>query len=483
MTGRRPTGLLAALLLGGCISPVVLSETGTLEGVPYSLPMTMIEVSLEVKEEGAGKPAPPAPVASAETLKTERTETTEKKVTEAGKEVTDKTTLKTDLTRTRQDGGGAADGPWAVVLKVTLRRVPDPGARYVLRHDDADFHSETLQIGVTEEGFLSLVSSESTDRTPEVAKVVVGTAANVVTFQAIQSQLSTGKGGAGVRDLLTMNRVLPEDMEFRIAEADGALREGARASLASIRGNHAMATEARAAASDSGWEMPVLAGGYLVRVRAVPCEGAAPGIPLGRSPEDPVGGGGVRARAPEAYTVTASLVYRFRQRVLLAEPCTTCRSCRAGLLCHRAEEIAGEAVLSEVTVPALLPDFSPTYTLRLDRVPFVTAKYGVEFKGGTLSKATVDRPSPALGIATLPFDITSGLLDLPTKILQLKFDIASKEAALLAKERELAATPSADAVERDRLMAEKARIQAELDLLKARKDLEDFKAKNPGLDE
>lgn len=83
-----------------------------------------------------------------------------------------------------------------------------------------------------------------------------------------------------------------------------------------------------------------------------------------------------------------------------------------------------------------LPNGGPLAYVPMTAGPFVKTERNVTFSNGMLLSNKETRPSGVLAFTRIPLDILEALIALPTEILQLKFDISSKESALLQKELE-----------------------------------------------
>lgn len=77
-----------------------------------------------------------------------------------------------------------------------------------------------------------------------------------------------------------------------------------------------------------------------------------------------------------------------------------------------------------------LPNHSPTFVMMLERWAFVRTTHEVKLQAGMVTSVTTDRPSSALAVAALPFDIAKGAVSAASELIQLKVDLSGKEKAL-----------------------------------------------------
>lgn len=80
-----------------------------------------------------------------------------------------------------------------------------------------------------------------------------------------------------------------------------------------------------------------------------------------------------------------------------------------------------------------LPDESPVISIDISRAMFVENDAKLTFDHGVLTDVSIKKPSSTLKAATLPFNVLSEIIKLPTEILQLKFDYSSDSEKLYSK--------------------------------------------------
>ncbi|MCK6431574.1 MAG: hypothetical protein HUU30_14040 [Burkholderiaceae bacterium] len=77
-----------------------------------------------------------------------------------------------------------------------------------------------------------------------------------------------------------------------------------------------------------------------------------------------------------------------------------------------------------------LPNRSPTFVMPLERWAFVRTTHEVVLQGGVFQKVSTERPSSALAVAAVPFDIAKGAVTAAAEIIALKVDLSGKEKSL-----------------------------------------------------
>lgn len=109
-----------------------------------------------------------------------------------------------------------------------------------------------------------------------------------------------------------------------------------------------------------------------------------------------------------------------------------------------------------------LPNEAPVMLLDFERVAFGKYTHVVDFENGILKQMTFGVPSSALGFMTIPIEVAKTIANIPGEILQLKFNVISKEKDLLDKQAEL-------------INSQKKRLEAEEALRKYIEDLQKVK--------
>lgn len=85
----------------------------------------------------------------------------------------------------------------------------------------------------------------------------------------------------------------------------------------------------------------------------------------------------------------------------------------------------------------LVPDEGVLVKVPVTKATFGTSKNTLTLVSGVLSEYKTEHPSSALELVKVPLDISESLLELPTKILQLKLDYTNKQKELTASEKAL----------------------------------------------
>lgn len=130
-----------------------------------------------------------------------------------------------------------------------------------------------------------------------------------------------------------------------------------------------------------------------------------------------------------------------------ASPASVTLSTRGGLLYRRNMTYVIE--ISEVTkigctlkssppISAFtieFPQSSPAEILPFTSGAFVKTEYDVEFVNGMLTSMNAKRPSEALGIASIPFDILKALVQIPAELIKFRVDYSTQDVALVQQQR------------------------------------------------
>lgn len=115
-----------------------------------------------------------------------------------------------------------------------------------------------------------------------------------------------------------------------------------------------------------------------------------------------------------------------------------------------------EVATSKKSATFILPNKGPVSTISFEAGFFVQTKFDIGFDEGMLTKLEVTKPSEIHALIQLPLAIVKDIIAVPTELLQLKFNYASKDTELLN--------------------AQKANIEAQRNLERA---LEEFRANKP----
>lgn len=94
-----------------------------------------------------------------------------------------------------------------------------------------------------------------------------------------------------------------------------------------------------------------------------------------------------------------------------------------------------------VTLPAgsfllALPNDAPPELLPMHSSPFVTTRYDVGFDQGLLVSVDSNRPSEALRIASLPWDVAQATMDVLTSLIRFRVDYTKSDVDLLNQQIE-----------------------------------------------
>jgi hypothetical protein len=99
----------------------------------------------------------------------------------------------------------------------------------------------------------------------------------------------------------------------------------------------------------------------------------------------------------------------------------------------------------------VVPDSRTRLLLPMDGAMFTKSSIKHVFKDGLLTEVSIDRPSTALAIVSLPIDILKALISIPAEIVKLRVDYSTQQTAEVTQQTKL--------------------LEAQLALLKAEADL------------
>lgn len=126
-----------------------------------------------------------------------------------------------------------------------------------------------------------------------------------------------------------------------------------------------------------------------------------------------------------------------------------------------------------------LPNASPPELLKIKGSLFASREFGAEFTDGLLVANKEVKPSEALAVVALPYDITKALISVPAEIIQLKVDYSSKAQSLVDAQIKYQDTLKAisDKQKSPSAFEEQTKaLEQEKSLLQLQKDIADLKA-------
>lgn len=126
-----------------------------------------------------------------------------------------------------------------------------------------------------------------------------------------------------------------------------------------------------------------------------------------------------------------------------------------------------------------LPNASPPELLKIKGSLFASREFGAEFTDGLLVANKEVKPSEALAVVALPYDITKALISVPAEIIQLKVNYSSKAQSLVDAQIKYQDTLKAisDKQKSPSAFEEQTKaLEQEKSLLQLQKDIADLKA-------
>ncbi len=113
----------------------------------------------------------------------------------------------------------------------------------------------------------------------------------------------------------------------------------------------------------------------------------------------------------------------------------------AGKICYPALvaktlSLSGPVGTKEQRV-VVVPDPRQLFEVDFKRAAAVQKTVTAEFSDGILSKVVLNKPSEALSITSIPIDILTEIISIPSELVQLKIDTSGKEKDLVNAQKEL----------------------------------------------
>ena len=281
----------------------------------------------------------------------------------------------------------ANQNKWQETATLTVLPIaPDPTARYVsdLIHDDT--RDDTLNISVVN-GLLTSTTLTSTDQTPNI---IVTLADTVITLVAMA-------GGVPVPAASRTAPLLPPtDCEYSIAEVFDPLNKEQVDNI-----NMSLKTVgARVEVGDSALVDP------------------------SQQPVPPNQG------TSSKETNLPGLVYRVATPVALQissdpTPNLPLPTKDTPVQCELASPITAQSIT------AVVPDTRSRYVVSSTAGPFTTTNLTFGFSSGLLTNYSVQRPSEVAAIAGIPLRIANDIMQIPTQLLQARFNFDTQATALV----------------------------------------------------
>ena len=461
-------GVIGAVAATACGSPVlsygVAEDAAEVEGVPYFLPEARLELSLSCLRDDKGQPK-------------------------------------------------------ELAISIAPRLVPDRATGFRLLPDRSAWASQK-QTFRTDQGLLTYVSTEDDATAVTVATQLLSAASNLIAFGASGglTQASAFDAGAGppseppppTNDEIleafgsvapgTHSWVFRPEVGLDVSPAGTAARLQVLATTSTASGGHAQDT-----AIDSA----------MMAARAVPFAGVYARIlePRAVEVELQLSKAGLCARRAERLQAMEAAEQKLSSEITadetklatlppgkekddLAESIRKRKEQKAKAIAERtalAGRIGDEAVnlvwagktpgstpvtgsfpVGHRTSTVLVPDETRLVKVPLQRAAVGKTKTDVTLVSGVVAEFHSEYPSTALEIVKIPVQVADSLLELPTKILQLKIDTTTKQKELLQAQKDIAdlkaasqSQPPAPTPEAQ----EKARLAMELELLKLRTEI------------
>ncbi len=452
----------------GCTGPILTSTSSVFstEGIPYSLPKTVVEATITIALApdggGSGKSAsgknktdepqksparPPATTAAAsgalpapavtnpnasvstmgggddeeEEASLDDGNDAEQKTPNKELEVEEESLEEGTNKPLEEMLGNGTESPKLPDVSVTLRlktiTVADPEERYVVKYNTDPHQSDDLDVAMSSIGLLKTVKAHSKD---ELLNALLEGAQEAAKATALF--LANQAGGGAVT-------AMTGDRAKKIRDA--------KRRLMSVLGTHVVHWDLprdpkhlvgkayRPFPADPSWVL------HLSAVPVARCKAPVGGcacVPSGRRGRN-VRAGGVYVKATDPYVLHARFAWKPYDDL------------KGAALMPTIDEIQdAPEKFNQTSTEALvhLPDYSPRFMIPLDRVRFVETKHDLTFDAnGRLTRVTATRPSEFKAVAKKPFEIAKEIVSIPAQILQFRINYTTGEAKLKEQQDKL----------------------------------------------
>lgn len=258
--------------------------------------------------------------------------------------------------------------------------VPDRRYNLCLDYLNSPTSDDMLVVRRTPGDLLEYVTSDVTDRTPQIAQKLIVAASN---FAIAAMREGAGKGGRVERLDLAFD---PFDRK-EMAAAKTALRHFGFCLY--IEGH----SFSRATKNVEGWcdakDLP-------------PYDD--PALDIAEQPLDP-------------YAASSNILYRANQSFRV-------------VIMRREDPGAGRWALY-VAKNLEMPNLSPIFGVGVERALFANRKTTLTFDSGVLTGVSIDKKSELLGFVSIPLVLAQAIVDVPARIIQLRISDANKRADLI----------------------------------------------------
>ena len=290
-----------------------------------------------------------------------------------------------------------------------LVTVPDRQRGYCLEFLESQTSEDTIEVSRRPEGFLTKISSDTQDKSREIADTVIRTIFTVITGRPFEDDLRpTGERGAE-REVHTPETLIeavydPAD-PVEAALINERLRQSGFCLI--LEGQPPVVVDDRKRYCDD----PM---GYVQDRASRARPGATHKKPLVQEHERMAPGIYYRPRRPYAYSV-------------LINPRVTCdardRKCR--------EENPNKWTLREEKTIEL-ENLSPIIAIRVDRTFFATRKTTIVFDDGVLYDVKIRKDSELAGFVQVPLQIAKSIVAVPGNLVKVRFDNTQSRTRLVA---------------------------------------------------
>lgn len=269
--------------------------------------------------------------------------------------------------------------------KFRANLIADRKAPYCLDYLAVATADDLITVQRTPDGLLQQVTSDATDRTPEIANKLIDTASNFVVATARSAQF--GGPATPAKIDLDFDPLDPDDL----ARANRALRRF----------------------------------GLCVHVDGIGYSDDSPerwcANPRAPARDLPVFKGAVEPVAQEASRT--EVLYRANRKYQVS--------------LYKQVDPGHSPWRLHVTRGMEMPNLSPVFGIGVERTLFAQRKTTLKFTNGVLDDVTIDKGSEVLGFVSIPLYLSQAIVAIPANIIQLKINTTDQRTKLIDAQSKL----------------------------------------------
>ena len=394
--------------------------------------------------------------------------------------------------------------PVAYAISVTRVIVPDQSqGPFTAKYNTNWFYSDNINIGVTDDGLLTTLTSDISDRTSQIIYNVADTAKNAVEAAAyLGSKKGAPRPARAVRyrrlnidvtfDPFNESDVRSVKALFNDVPTDEALYLSpfkfnlSRVQTGSMPGERAYLFPRKPKAAGLWFReltpveviLSATTPTFIKQVRSqrrLPIRDEAKRAELKKQRDQLVANAPADSASPEEKKKYKDAL------VILNNELNTLKGVTSEQLSSTEETAISQEISRAVRLVVTVPNKERTFAFNIPRNAFVqNKKLNLTISSGLLTKVELLKPSEAEGFSQIPLTVSQKILQLPKDLLSIRTEqvnaardqAAAANAAFNSQQQLQQSTASRqDALKTAELTAEKNRLQAEIDVLKKQKEL------------